>query len=115
MWEPSVNRIIRIGMDTSKSTAWRGCFGTGSAAQAAKKALLEFFAKLPTTVVVIACSWAWQAWSRRKADRAATDEALRAAESGILLFTPHRDALQGFQPASRRRAGLSGCVSLFPD
>jgi transposase len=54
MWEPSVNRIIRIGMDTSKSTAWRGCFGTGSAAQAAKKALLEFFAKLPTTVVVIA-------------------------------------------------------------
>ena len=90
--EPSVSQIIRIGMDTSKYIFQ--LHGVDASEQVVlrkrlgRKAMLEFFAKLPPTVVVIeACgaahvpgARAGQAGTHGQADRAAAGKALRGAQ-----------------------------------
>src|SRR2546430_10139636 len=90
--EPSVNQIIRIGMDTSKHIFQ--LHGVDAAEQAVlrkrlrRKEVLAFFAKLPPTVIGMeACGAAhyWgagvaQARPRGQADGAATREGLRQAQ-----------------------------------
>ncbi|MBP2431396.1 transposase [Bradyrhizobium elkanii] len=67
-WEPSVNQIIRIGIDTSKYIFV--LHGVDAAEQVvlrkklSRKQVLEFFAKLPPTVIGMEACGASQHWAR---------------------------------------------------
>src|SRR5580704_655074 len=67
-WEPSVNEIIRIGMDTSKYIFV--LHGVDASEQPvlrkklSRNRMLEFFAKLPPTVIGMEACGASQYWAR---------------------------------------------------